>query len=273
MIKPGDRPGSNPLTLPQVDLGPLKVSSATWPEVLVYTESLLRDGGQHYFCFCEASLLSSLIRDPELARMLQTSDAIFPDGIALLRLAKICGQTLAGRIPGPRFLLAACEYGASRGWRHFFYGGGPGVADKLAARLQADYRGLLVAGTLSPPFRASTAEEERETQAVIEAAKPDLVWVCLGSPKQERWCAEHVGKLKVPLLLPVGAAFDFHSGQRPWAPAWVRRLGLEWLFRALTGGRRTFLRNIKCVSIVALYIAKVALSRLAAPRPRPGGNR
>jgi N-acetylglucosaminyldiphosphoundecaprenol N-acetyl-beta-D-mannosaminyltransferase len=228
---------------------------------LEYTDALLRLGGRRYFCFCEASLLSNVLREPGLAKTLGTADTVFPDGIALVTLARLRGAKVQ-RVPGPSFLLAAAEYGVTRGWRHFLYGGGPGVAERLAKRLERDYPGIRIAGIYSPPFRPLPPPEELETKRVIEESGADLLWVCLGSPKQERWCAEHVGRINIPLMLPVGAAFDFHSGDRPWAPAWIRKIGMEWAFRTLTGGRRTFLRNLRCVSTVGLYMAKVALRRI-----------
>jgi N-acetylglucosaminyldiphosphoundecaprenol N-acetyl-beta-D-mannosaminyltransferase len=228
-------------------------------DALRFTESLIQRGGAHYCCFCEASLLASLIRDQELARSLESAGAIFPDGVALMLLARTRGVRLPSRVPGPSFLLAACAYGVSRGWRHFLYGGAPGVPDALARRLSADYPGIAIAGTFSPPFRPLTAPEEGEVARMIGRANPTILWVALGSPKQELWAASHVGKMQVPLILPVGAAFDFHSGARPWAPGWVRKCGMEWAFRGATGGRRIFLRNLACVSTVALYLAQSAL--------------
>jgi N-acetylglucosaminyldiphosphoundecaprenol N-acetyl-beta-D-mannosaminyltransferase len=244
---------------PRIEIGPTSLTVATMQTSLEFTDSLLQDHGNHFFCFCEASLLSSLILDPELARELRAADALFPDGIALLTLARLQGRALPERITGPSFLLAACQYGVSRGWRHFFYGGGPGVAEALAARLRRDYPGIIITGTCAPPFRPLTESEESVTKDMIESARPDLLWVCLGSPKQEYWCARHVGHLDVPLMLPVGAAFDFHSGNRPWAPAWLRKIGMEWAFRSITGGKRTLFRNLRCVSIVGAYLAKAAL--------------
>lgn len=248
--------------LPRINVGPVNLSATNMQTALKFTDALVKDGGHHYFCFCEASLLSSLIRDTELAAVLGTADAVFADGVALIALARLRGHSLPGRVPGPNFLLAACGYGVERRWRHVFYGGGPGVADSLANRLRRDYPGIVIAGTHSPPFTTLTAQEELETKRMIESAKPDLLWVCLGSPKQERWCAEHLGRIDVPVMLAIGAAFDFHSGQRPWAPKWVRTIGMEWAFRTISGGKRTFLRNLRCVSVVGVYLAKVALQRL-----------
>jgi len=232
----------------------VRITGATRAEALARLEAAVRDGGRHYFCFCEASLLSNVLMRSDVAEAVNRASAVFADGIALVMLARLRGHRLPQRISGPSFLLWACEYGVRRGWRHFFYGGAPGVAERLADNLQRRFPGLQVAGTFCPPFRDLTPEEEAEVAQRVRGA--DLMWIALGSPRQELWAAQHGGKLDVPVLLPVGAAFDFHSGARPWAPAWVRRIGMEWLFRAFTGGGRTFRRNVRCVSIVGMHLLK-----------------
>jgi N-acetylglucosaminyldiphosphoundecaprenol N-acetyl-beta-D-mannosaminyltransferase len=250
----------DPLVLASAaDVGLLRLADASMGEAVGLAERLIAGGGRHYCCFCEASLFSSVIWDTRVRSCVQSAAAVFPDGIALMILSRLHGHKLSGRVPGPSFLLAACEYGVTKGWRHFFYGGAPGVAESLSGELKVRFPGLVVAGTYSPPFRELDPGEELKTKAMIEAARPDLLWVCLGSPKQELWCARNVGRIKVPLMLPVGAAFDFHSGHRRWAPRWIRKIGMEWAFRALTGGRRTFFRNVRCVSIVAAYLALEAV--------------
>ncbi len=247
-----------------VDLGVVRVADTTRQEALSLLESAVRDGGRSYFCFCEASLLSNVLHRVDVADAVNASTATFPDGVAVMMLARLRGHRLTERIPGPSFLPLACEHGVSRGWRHFFYGGAPGVAEKLAVELTRRYPGMKVAGTHSPPFRELTESEEAEVARMVRGA--DLMWVALGSPKQERWVAEHRGKLDVPVMLAVGAAFDFHSGARPWAPAWVRRMGMEWAFRMFTGGGRTFRRNVRCVSIVAWHLTKESARRLVGKR-------
>ena len=116
-------------------------------------------------------------------------------------------------------------------------------------------------GCHSPPFRPLSEAEEAATKTLIATAKPDILWVGLGSPKQELWMAQHVGQIDVPVMLGVGAAFDFHSGVRAWAPAWVRRAGLEWAFRTFTGGWRVFRRNLGCVTILAWCLVKAGIAR------------
>ncbi len=234
-----------------VQLGGLKIASATPNEALKGVERLVSDGGHHYVCFCEANLLAQVMRSGELKRILQQADLTLPDGVSLTLLARIKHTPLAARVSGPSFFLSACEYGVARGWRHFLYGGAEGVADQLAEKMRRKFAGIQVVGTYSPPFRPLTSEEERAVRIRIEQAHPHLLWVGLGGPKQEHWMADHLNQIDVPVMLGVGAAFDFHSGQRPWAPACVRRAGLEWLFRALTGGHRTLWRNARCVPVVA----------------------
>ena len=245
-----------------VDLGAVRVFTGSISDSLGWLESWLLRGQRGFVCFCEASLLSKVISDEKVRDCVAKAAMVFADGVALAALARIQGHKLGSRVPGPTFILAACEHGLSRGWRHFFYGGAPGVAKKLAEQLSTEFPGIIVAGTHSPPFRQLTSSEESDVRQMIEASRPDLLWVCLGSPKQELWCADHVGLLDVPIMLPVGAAFDFHSGHRPWAPAWVRCIGMEWLFRTFTGGLRTFFRNVRCVTVVAGILLRAAARRL-----------
>jgi N-acetylglucosaminyldiphosphoundecaprenol N-acetyl-beta-D-mannosaminyltransferase len=217
-------------------------------------------------CFCEANLLSSARRSEQVQEALTGAKLVLPDGIAVLYLARLNGIAAPERIPGPNFMLAACEYGLERGWRHFFYGGAQGVPERMAETLACRYPGLKVAGTWSPPFRELTEEEEEQTKAMIESAGTDLLWIGLGSPKQELWMARRSGRIDVPIMLGVGAAFDFHSGNLPWAPPLVRKLGMEWAYRMLTGGRQTLLRNVRCVSHVALLLVAAAWRRMLTRR-------
>lgn len=246
----------------RVDLGVVQVDCVRLPEALAWLAAAVERHGGAFACFCEASLLSNVMREAAVARAVCAADAVFADGVALVLLARLQGHRLPERIPGPTFILAACEYGVARGWKHFFYGGAPGVADRLAHRLADRFPGLRVVGTFSPPFRDLTPREEAEVKARIEGSGADILWVCLGSPRQELWVAERVGRIRVPVMLPVGAAFDFHAGYRLWAPACVRRLGMEWAFRAVTGGPQTFRRNLRCVTRVGGLLVRTAVLRL-----------
>jgi N-acetylglucosaminyldiphosphoundecaprenol N-acetyl-beta-D-mannosaminyltransferase len=222
-----------------------------------------------FVCFCEASLYSSAEHDSDVMSALQRADFVFPDGISVVWLAKLCGQPVKERVTGPGLMPAMIEYGAEHDLRHFFLGGAPGVADKLVETMMERYPRAQIVGTACPPFRQLSEAEEGELKAQIETAKPDMLWVALGSPKQEKWIAGHIDKIDVPVMLAVGAAFDFHTAERPWAPAWVRKIGMEWLFRMLTGGSRTARRNIVCVPRMLWILLKEILNPKREIRNKP----
>ena len=175
-------------------------------------------------------------RSPQLRAVLN-SDITEPDGVPLVWLARRRG-ILAERVCGPDFLPALVRRGVPLGRSHFFFGGAPCVPEELARRLGGAYPGVRITGTLSPPFRALTPDEEEALVAEINAARPDYVWVGLGAPKQDLWVAAHREQLGAAALLAVGAAFDFHAGRKRRAPRWMQRTGTEWLFRLLTEPRR-----------------------------------
>ena len=177
------------------------------------------------------------IRDAVLA-----SDLILPDGVGIALAARLLGLPRHGRIPGPSLVLNLCRDGRSSGLRHYFYGGAPGVARNMAARLSTAFPGLEVAGWYSPPLLDPTLQDDH--CARINEARPDVIWVGLGSPKQELWMARNAAELKARAVIGVGAAFDFHSGNVSWAPEWVRRIGLEWAYRLAVEPRRMWRRNL-----------------------------
>jgi N-acetylglucosaminyldiphosphoundecaprenol N-acetyl-beta-D-mannosaminyltransferase len=181
---------------------------------------------------------------PQLMTIYNKSGLTTPDGMAVVWILKLKGYKQVARVYGPDLLLAACEAGLQPGWRHYFYGGSPEASKKLVETLTARFPGLVVAGTETPPFRPPTEKEDLETIRRIRAAKPDVVWVGLGCPRQERWMAGHLTKLGVPVLVGVGAAFDFISGTKRQAPRWVQRSGMEWFHRLLSEPKRLWKRYV-----------------------------
>lgn len=182
--------------------------------------------------------------DPSFNEILNSSSLVVPDGMPLVWLARFKGHRLKRRVYGPDLMLAFCEASSHKSFRHFFYGGGPGVADKLAQDLQNRFPRLVIAGAYSPPFRTLTEEEDNEVIKQISQAAPDVLWVGLSTPKQERWMHEHRDRLNVPVLVGVGAAFDIHSGGKKQAPIWMREHGLEWFFRLLQEPGRLWRRYV-----------------------------
>jgi N-acetylglucosaminyldiphosphoundecaprenol N-acetyl-beta-D-mannosaminyltransferase len=249
--------------LPVIEFSPF-----TLRETVRAIETLVRSGQRHYVCFCEANLFVNAWRNADTAAALRGASMVLADGVSVLLLARLRGQHIPKRVPGPMVLPTLCEHGTQAGLRHFFLGGQPGVADRLAERFRTAYPGIAIVGTYSPPFHTFTPEDDAEIRRRVEDARPDLLWVALGAPRQELWMAAQRNKLSVPVMLGVGAAFDFHAGTRPWAPLWVRHLGMEWAFRMATGGPRILFRNLRCVSMMVLALAGTALT---SRRPRAAG--
>ena len=180
--------------------------------------------------------------DPSFKRILNSADMVVPDGMPLVWLGRWGGHALERRVYGPELMQAFCQTTGPK-YRHFFYGGAPGVPERLAEILQQRY-GLRVAGTYSPPFEVLTTEEDNRIAEMIHVATPDVLWVGLSTPKQERWMDEHKDKFRVPVMVGVGAAFDFNSGRVRQAPTWMRENGLEWLFRLTQEPRRLWRRYL-----------------------------
>jgi N-acetylglucosaminyldiphosphoundecaprenol N-acetyl-beta-D-mannosaminyltransferase len=173
------------------------------------------------------------------------------------------------RVYGPDLMLAVLGRAAERGWSSFFYGGAEGTPELLASRLQERFPGLRIAGTYSPPFRPVTAEEDEAIVARINDARPDLVWVGLSTPKQERWMDAHVGRLAAPAMLGVGAAFDIHAGNLRQAPRWMQRNGLEWLYRLYREPRRLWRRYLRNNPAFVLAVMRRRPKLLVESPPDP----
>ncbi len=164
------------------------------------------------------------------------------DGMGVVISARLQRKNVT-RFNGPALMLKSCEYGVERNWRHYFCGGKEGVADLLSKKLTSQFPGMITAGTLCPPFREMTPDEETNLIKQINDARPDILWVGLGLLKQEAWIHRYIDKLDVPWLIGVGAAFDYHAGTARWAPSWIRSIGMEWLYR-LYHEPRMLKRNI-----------------------------
>jgi len=195
--------------------------------------------------------------DNDLRRALHSADLVVPDGMPLVWLGRRHRYALKRRVYGPELMETFCRETGSA-YRHFFYGGGAGTAERLADSLQKRF-GIRVAGTYTPPFRPLTEGELQGLELTIGEAKPDVLWVGLSTPKQEKWMHQHCDRLRVPVSLGVGAAFDISSGETAQAPRWMRENGLEWLFRLGTEPQRLWRRYLisipKASALVLLELA------------------
>jgi N-acetylglucosaminyldiphosphoundecaprenol N-acetyl-beta-D-mannosaminyltransferase len=175
--------------------------------------------------------------------VLNSADLFCPDGIAPVWLSRIMREPLAGRVPGPDLLAAFVSVANIKGYSSFFLGDTAETLAALTSKLQNRYPGHRIAGILSPPFRPLTEEDNQIILKQIHQAKPDVLWVAFGLPKQEFWIFEHIERLEVPVAVAVGAAFGFLSGQVKRAPAWMGSAGVEWLWRLAHEPRKLWHRD------------------------------
>jgi N-acetylglucosaminyldiphosphoundecaprenol N-acetyl-beta-D-mannosaminyltransferase len=211
----------------------------------------------NYVCVTPAHGVMECQKHPELRRIFNRSGLTTPDGMSIVWLLKILGHKQVSRVYGPDLLLAVCERSLREGYRHFFYGSTEAVVEGLETSLCERFPGLEIAGTFSPPFTPLSQEDGEHIVELINSCKPDIIWVGLSTPKQERWMAEFIGKVTAPVLIGVGAAFDFLSGSKPQAPRWIQRIGFEWLFRLISEPKRLWKRYLEYPLFVLLVIAQL----------------
>ncbi|HXF10975.1 MAG TPA: WecB/TagA/CpsF family glycosyltransferase [Desulfuromonadaceae bacterium] len=198
----------------------------------------IRSRRKGYICVTGVHGVMEAQTDEAFRRILNNAFLCTPDGMPMVWMGKIHGRREMNRVYGPDLMLDVCAWGEKNGCRHFFYGGADGVAEKLAARLKEKFPGMEVVGSYSPPFRPLTADEDKALQEKIAQVRPDIIWVGLSTPKQEKFMAAYLDRLDATLMIGVGAAFDFHSGQVKQAPYWMQRSGLEWFYRLCQEPRR-----------------------------------
>ena len=269
--------GGSSLTAPPVtpcptyfDVLGVRVAATDPLKSLTTVEGWIRHGERGFVCHANVHGVMEARHDAALRAAYTRADLVVPDGVPLVWVGRLRGRRTVHRVYGPDFMLLLTERAAASGYRVFFYGGAPGVAKTLADRLASRFPGLRVVGTESPPFRPLTPEEDREVVAHVNASGADIIWVGLGCPKQERWMAEHRAVLTAPVLLGVGAAFDFHAGRVGQAPRWLMAAGLEWFFRLVTEPRRLWRRyllyNPLFIALVARQLLGEAWRRTRPPR-------
>lgn len=226
----------------RTDILGVGVSSINLDDAVACMERWIDEGGRNYVCVTGVHGVMESRRDERLRTIHNAAGMVTPDGMPLVWLSRLFGKRRTERVYGPDLMRQMTAVSARRGYRQFYYGGADGVADKLKQVLIAAYPGLNVVGTLTPPFRELTQEEDQAVVDSINAARPDIVWVGLSTPKQEFWMASHRRSIAAPVMVGVGAAFDFLAGTKRQAPRWMQRMGLEWLFRLWSEPKRLWRR-------------------------------
>ncbi len=221
------------------------VSAINMESALAAIAAAIERREKGYICVTGVHGVSEAQGDEEFRRILNRAFLCTPDGMPLVWVGRHSGEAKMDRVYGPDLMLAVMERSEKAGWRHFFYGGANGAAAALRDRLRGRFPKIDVTAVYEPPFRPLNADERAALQKQVAAARPDIMWVGLSTPKQEKFMAEYLPQLDATLMIGVGAAFDIHSGKVRQAPYWMQRSGLEWLFRLGCEPRRLWKRYLK----------------------------
>ena len=217
-----------------------------YARTLEWMDEMVATRERGYVCVCNVHTVMASGEDAELRDALHGSAMNVPDGQPLVWAINSLGHSLAGRVYGPELMSRACDHAADNGHRFYLYGGrNQGALVQLALNLRQRHPGMRIVGGYSPPHRPLTEEEQRAAAAAIDRSRADVVWVGIGVPKQEKWMAQMRPLVDAPLLIGVGAAFDFHAGLVPQAPNWLQEAGLEWAYRLMHEPRRLWRRYLR----------------------------
>jgi N-acetylglucosaminyldiphosphoundecaprenol N-acetyl-beta-D-mannosaminyltransferase len=220
------------------------VSALNMEAALHQTESLLDRGGKGYVCVTGVHGIMEAQTDEAFRDILNRSFLTTPDGMPTVWLGRIHGFKDMSRVYGPDYMANLCERSVAKGYRHFLYGGKEGVAEELRAELTRRFPGLQIVGTYTPPFRPLNPDEENDLRSQLESSQADVLWCGLSTPKQERFISSYYDRMPVKLMVGVGAAFDLLSGNLDEAPDWMKKSGLQWLYRLIKEPRRLWRRYL-----------------------------
>jgi N-acetylglucosaminyldiphosphoundecaprenol N-acetyl-beta-D-mannosaminyltransferase len=202
-------------------------------------------GNRGYICVTGVHGVMEAQADPDLQRILNHAFINAPDGMPMSWVGRFQGFNKMDRVFGPDFMTSLCKLSVDRNYRHFLYGGESGVAELLKEKLENRFPGLQIVGTYTPPFSDLTTQEEEEIFSQLQELRPHILWVGLSTPKQERFMARYIDRLQVPLMVGVGAAFDYHTGRINDCSDWIKRAGLQWLHRLLQDPGRLWKRYLR----------------------------
>jgi N-acetylglucosaminyldiphosphoundecaprenol N-acetyl-beta-D-mannosaminyltransferase len=229
---------------PRLNVLGVGISPTNLAEAVAVIQSWIERCERHYVCVTPVHGVMECQADEDLRRIHNDSGLTVPDGMPLVWAGHLQGFSRMGRVFGPDMMLEVCRISVVEGYTHFLYGGDVGVAEDLKRSLEERFPGINIVGTFTPPFRPLNPEEKRQLINKVARAKPDIFWVGLGCPKQERFMAAYLPKLETKVMLGVGAAFDIHTGRTKDAPIWIKQSGLQWLHRLSQEPRRLWKRYL-----------------------------
>jgi N-acetylglucosaminyldiphosphoundecaprenol N-acetyl-beta-D-mannosaminyltransferase len=236
------------MTNRKIALFNLEIDNVTRKEAVTLVDRLAGEtdtSSRHYVVTPNVDHVVRLQRNREFSDIYAGASAVFPDGMPIIWASRLLGVPLKERVTGADLLPDVCNLSSSKGYRLFFLGGRPGVARAAGERLCNRYPPLRLVGTYSPPFGFEhDRKENNKIITMINSKKPDILFVGLGCPKQEKWIHNNIGKLGINVALCTGAAFDFVAGSMKRAPEWVQKMGLEWFHRLLSEPGRLWKRYL-----------------------------
>jgi len=228
----------------RIDILGVQVNAQRFADAVATLDQWANEPDKRYVCTCPVYTLMACGEDQAARDAVNGAAMVTADGMPIVWVQRQWGYPEAERVYGPDVMLALCERTSNWGARHFFYGGLPGVAEQLACKLKARFPALEIAGTYTPPVIDANQPPDPAQIDLLNNAHADVIWVGLGSPKQDLWMAQYRPLLDAPLLIGVGAAFDFLSGSKRQAPRWMQRSGLEWAFRLVQEPQRLWRRYL-----------------------------
>ncbi|MFO0935875.1 MAG: WecB/TagA/CpsF family glycosyltransferase [Gemmataceae bacterium] len=234
----------------------LPIAPVTMRETLDLVSHFVNQNDPTFFITANLHYAMLTEKDPELREVNEKAAFLVADGMPLVWASRKKNQPLPERVTGADLIFRLAEEAALKGWRVFFLGGKPGVAELAVKNLSARYPGLTVAGIEVPPFRVQTQDEEEAMFERIHATKPDLLIGAFSMPNGEKWLAKNYQKLGVPVSVQLGAALDFAAGNVSRAPKWIQRSGMEWAYRFAIEPKRLGGRYFKN----ARYLARQLLN-------------
>jgi len=222
----------------KVNIGGVPFPVINYDKAIEIFQEWINERTAHQVCIVNVHTLVTAMRDSAFRTIMQEAGMNTMDGQPLKWYANaVCHAGMSDRVCGPELMLRCLQQGVEREWRHYFLGGRPEVLGILESRVRERFSGVKIVGSYSPPFRPATEAEETDIVKQINESKADILWVGLGAPRQEEWVYRNLHRLKVPVCVGVGAAFDFHAGSVTRAPSWMQKSGLEWLYRVVADPR------------------------------------
>lgn len=247
--------------IPTRDILGIPIALTDYRGAIDAMDTMVESRERGYVCAVAVHALTVGYDDPEMGEALRGAMLVLPDGMPVVWAANMLGESLGDRVYGPELMLRYNDRCVERGHRVWLYGGrDQGSLVQLALNLRRRHPGINIVGGYSPPFRPMTEEEEDALVDQVNEARPDVLWVGIGVPKQEKWMARMRERLDVPVMCAVGAAFDFHAGRISQAPSWMQQRGLEWIYRIAQEPRRLLPRYLYFNPRFVLAFARQYLS-------------